>query len=80
MNEDTEHDNREAGRIGDSGEFNVPLENLRCSEVTLAMILDAAQRAVTCGWETDPILSMYCQPKPNKYQRRYARIGRRRKK
>jgi hypothetical protein len=44
--------------------------------------LDAVVRHLTIGWEADPILSMYCQPKPkpNKYQRRYARIGRRRKK
>ena len=44
--------------------------------------LDEAYRAVCKGWELIPELSAYCveyKKKPNKYQKRYARIGRRMK-
>ena len=62
-------------------EYSITCEPV-LTEVTLATVLESAHRIVTRGWENDPILSRYCQPKPkpNKYQRRYARIGRRRKK
>ena len=44
--------------------------------------LDEVSKHITLGWELIPELSHYrleYKKKPNKYQRRYARIGRRMK-
>jgi hypothetical protein len=62
-------------------EYDTTCEQVLTQEQILKT-LDKVSRHITLGWENDPILSIYCQPKPepNKYQRRYARIGRRKKK
>lgn len=58
-----------------------------CEPVLTEEMLNGAAQAITEGWQFDPTSAPYywgCRVKmirkPNKYQRRYARIGRRKKK